>query len=259
MNIENKTPNINTQTKKINMYTENKPQLSIQNLLEYKISVQEIVVLVITLGFIILIYNQNQQITELTNAVQLIADSHETLKQELVQKDIQLKTLENAFNSYSLSTTAPQSSDVLKANNEMTPFYIKVVSICVASLLAIYFIKGSLGVFSLKAFLPASVHSLIQNYTPFLREIAEYSYIDSLNDTIWFIKITNNKKVELFAKFLKGGDYQEASKFLESIMSNSGSIVPYVKPLLAESGNTLAANSTLLEARTVAEHLANFM
>ena len=74
--------------------------------------------------------------------------------------------------------------------------------------------------FPLKTFLPSSLYSIIETYTPFFQTKKSYNLIDNLCDVEWLINISKNGDVELFVRTLYSKDFEKASDFLSKLYVN---------------------------------------
>ena len=104
------------------------------DLLKRQISKENILIFITLLSLVIFVFVLNQKIQELTSIIQLLSDSHEILRQELIKKDIEIKVLKNDFNKSFLSTI-PQLEI-----NDTAIFCIKLAAVLTGLGVMAYFV-----------------------------------------------------------------------------------------------------------------------
>jgi hypothetical protein len=174
----------------------------------YRTWKEEAIVLIISLGFIILLYCQHLQIMQLTNSVKELAESQELLKQELLRKESQIQLLEYAVTSSGLATDFASSK-----------FYVLPVIFCIGFLGSTYFVTHGFGIASLKSLLPTALCTFIDTYLPFIQIVEKYNVFDEENKIMWLIQIVNRSEANLYGRFLDEEDYLGVNKFLWYLIS----------------------------------------
>lgn len=196
-----------------------------KNFIEYKVAIKSLLISVFVFIFFYILYSQNQQICSLNNSLLILAQDNQKLNEmlltnlkelDLIKKQLDLEKIDFVKNNNSFL----DNNNFVK--NDMTKFYIKTLGICVVSLLVVGTVYYSFGFLSFKYLIPSSIISLIQDYTPLLNETKLFTYTDNINNIVWLIKIINNKKIDLSAKFLNSSDdFENASNFIEKLLRNS--------------------------------------
>lgn len=169
-------------------------------------------------------------------------ESQERLKQELFQKELKIQELERLFNlkTQSISNTPVSTAEVLKSRNEMTQFYIKSAGLFLGVVIIAAIANYGMGILTFKTFIPTSIYSFLQNNTSYFASVKDYSLLDSENNLIWLVKITNEQKADLFVKPFKSKDYMDVFKFVKTLDEKSNvvnSCVDTFTPVVLNTAN----------------------
>lgn len=167
----------------------------------FEINSNKIAIILLIFIFFITFYFLNRQIQQLTTtiknltiAMQSIESNQFYIRDQLILKDAQIKTLENLlielhFSLSALSTpinNMPQNFELLRQeiveiNPKELNKFLEIAGGILISILLIYF---------------------VQHYYPFFREVFNVALLDSENNLVWDIKIMDNKIAEILVKDL---------------------------------------------------------
>ena len=118
-----------------------------------------------------IIYLQNEQIKVLHNQIEILSNDYNNILELLAEKGKETVELKHTINE--LIMVSQQHNLVgldpmlVATQNDMIKFYIKIAGGVALCLVGIYLLSNISGAFSLKKMIPASVYSIIQDYTPF--------------------------------------------------------------------------------------------
>ena len=192
-----------------------------------RFSLLEIMFFVIHFCFLLCVlylnYVQSSQITELNNTILSLKDNQDSFLSLLEAKNQQIAALDKEINNVRemLNTSPIADSEMIRASNEMTQFYIKVIGsallLTTVCFTASHFIPTFM---DFSNYLPTPVFDFIQDHTYFFQTNQTFSKIDSINDLLWLVIIKNNKHLDIQIKTKDGSDYQSATSFVTSLYEN---------------------------------------
>lgn len=164
-------------------------------------------------------------IKNLENNVADLEHYNKSLKEELRQKN---ETIDKLINEVSKSEFVYQQPDinssVLISNNEMTQFYIKTAGVIVLCLGVFFIVKYYAPMLSIKAWIPTSMYSWMQNNTMFFQERRPFSYTDMSSETQWLVTVINDRSIDIQVKPFQAQDYMSVSEYITNLQANAGTL-----------------------------------
>jgi hypothetical protein len=169
-------------------------------------------------------YFQSSQIIELNDTIISLKNNQDSVLSILETRNLEISTLKDEVNKMKgvVNIATAIDSDIIRASNKMTQFYIKIIgSIILITTVGftIYYFVPSFIVFS--NYLPAPVFNFIQDHTYFFQTTQTFSKIDSINDLLWLVIIKNNKHLDIQIKQKNTPDYESAINFVTSLYEKS--------------------------------------
>jgi hypothetical protein len=203
---------------------------------------------------------QNQQLHSLTKSFSKTQQSVVTLERSYQNLLAQLAEKDAEIIQYLHASSKIPAFDVNSAlsNNEMTQFYIKSAGVVILGLLVIGTLSYTFpAVFSLKAVLPASVFSTIQDWSPFFQEKDVFCY--QKHGLSWLVEVINSKKITRLDLKPHGlHDFTDASGYILDLQtkviggSNPGHHIGNLSAIASNS----SLNTTLTSATDAAANIA---
>jgi hypothetical protein len=177
-----------------------------------------------------IIYLQNEQIKVLHNQIEILSKDYNNILELLAEKG--KETLELKHTIKELIVVSQQHNSVgldpmlVATQNDMIKFYITIAGGVALCLVGIYLLSNISGAFSLKKMIPASVYSIIQDYTPFCQTKKTLMYTDDLNKLDIIANIINDKSISIDVKDSYTDDFISLAQYISKLQSSSVTIIP---------------------------------
>jgi hypothetical protein len=221
-------------------------------LINKKMSLIELLNLLTPLLFILsllyVFYLQNLQIELLNNSVLELEKTVSEILKRISEKDSEIEKLESLLSA---------NPNVLFVQNGMTQFFVNSLVICVGTFIVFNVLSYTFpAVFSLKALLPVSFYTTIQDYTPFIQERQSFTLLEESAGLDWFIEILNNRFISKIEIRPKGSDtFELASRYIDSLKGldslSTSRMVNFGTD--SSSSHTVISDSALKSVRTISE------
>jgi hypothetical protein len=226
----------------------------LNTMLQYKISVSEILKLYFFLSPWFLVLYMHRRILELQAH---ISSLEKKMEEQLTIISNEHEAILLAYELHKTQKTVDPA--LVLAQNDMIKFYVQgfgMVFCSVAILCFIYNLWPTAFAFPLKSLIPTKIICLLQNYTPFFQTKDTFVDSDNINKLDWLVNILNNRSLDIWVKpegsenFIKAGDYisklsscvSSPPEALSSVASRGGCDIVLAVPNLTE----LAAQAALV-------------
>ena len=150
------------------------------------------------------------EIKNLSPLIELLEESQEELKNQLMIKDQQIKILENTVENLKISVANLSylnetknfevlRDEIIKANTtEIANFYLKLAGIAVS--------------FVLVLIIASEIKETL------FSEVIELKFVDSVNNLMWLVKIPDNKNADLIIKKIDANDHDQVVEFVKTVV-----------------------------------------
>jgi len=217
-----------------------------------------LIFIVLSFGFVAYLLNVQIQLlnSELNNLISLIKSLEslqEDLQNQILVKDQQIKFLENvlvelhfklssfsAYENHMIQNLELLKNEITEINhNEMIQFFKKIGGLVISAFLVFVITKS----FS----------------TPVFRDNFEFALVDSSNELIWFIKIIDNKKADIFIKNFNSEKYEHMEQLVKTlIVKSSDSISPESLEQLELISSYIPIDERVITVTQIAEIIGSF-